>query len=260
MGAARRRVGRGTRPRLIDDPGAGADLAQLQRALGPRTPSAGVPAVRRRGRLRDLRRRRDRAPGVVGARRRGRPARRGGRAAGHAVRVGAVARLGEGEAAPGRSSRGARTPARATGASPCSRASRSGPPARSTCRSCSSIRRARVLLHAEIDVDGTNLTVVATHFSHLEFGSPLQTRALRRGLPPADRPAALVGDMNMWGWTIDAMTPPGWRRVVRGKTWPAPARGTRSTTSSSRRASRWCGARCCPTRGRTTSRSERGCG
>ncbi|MET0903286.1 MAG: endonuclease/exonuclease/phosphatase family protein [Acidimicrobiales bacterium] len=80
----------------------------------------------------------------------------------------------------------------------------------------------RVLLHAEIDVDGTNLTVVATHFSHLEFGSPLQTRGLRRGLPPADRPAALVGDMNMWGWTIDAMTPPGWRRVVRGKTWPAP--------------------------------------
>jgi endonuclease/exonuclease/phosphatase family metal-dependent hydrolase len=79
----------------------------------------------------------------------------------------------------------------------------------------------RVLLHAEIDVDGTNLTVVATHFSHLEFGSPLQTKALRRGLPPADRPAALVGDMNMWGWTIDAMTPPGWRRVVRGKTWPA---------------------------------------
>ena len=79
-----------------------------------------------------------------------------------------------------------------------------------------------MLLHAEIDVDGTNLTVVATHFSHLEFGSPLQTRALRRGLPPADRPAVLVGDMNMWGWTIDAMTPPGWRRAVRGKTWPAP--------------------------------------
>jgi len=80
----------------------------------------------------------------------------------------------------------------------------------------------RALLHAEIDVDGTNLTVVATHFTHLEFGAPLHTAALRRGLPPSDRPAVLLGDMNMWGWTIDAMTPSGWRRAVRGKTWPAP--------------------------------------
>ncbi len=79
----------------------------------------------------------------------------------------------------------------------------------------------RVLLEAEIDVDGTNLTVVGTHFSHLEYGSPLQTRALRRGLPPAHRAAAFVGDMNMWGWTIAAMTPPDWRRAVLGKTWPA---------------------------------------
>jgi endonuclease/exonuclease/phosphatase family metal-dependent hydrolase len=80
----------------------------------------------------------------------------------------------------------------------------------------------RCLLHAELDIDGTNLSVVATHFAHLEHGSPLQTRALRRGLPPADRPGVLVGDMNMWGWTIDAMAPSGWRRAVRGKTWSAP--------------------------------------
>ncbi len=79
----------------------------------------------------------------------------------------------------------------------------------------------RVLLLAEVDVDGANLTVVGTHFSHLEYGSPVQARALRRALPPVDRPAVLTGDMNMWGWTIDAMTPSGWRRVVRGKTWPA---------------------------------------
>jgi endonuclease/exonuclease/phosphatase family metal-dependent hydrolase len=79
----------------------------------------------------------------------------------------------------------------------------------------------RVLLHAEIDVDGTNLTVVATHFAHLEHGAVLQTPALRRGLPPADRAAAFVGDMNMWGWTVDLMAPPDWRRTVRGKTWPA---------------------------------------
>jgi endonuclease/exonuclease/phosphatase family metal-dependent hydrolase len=80
----------------------------------------------------------------------------------------------------------------------------------------------RALLHAEIDVDGTNLTVVATHFTHLEHGAPLHTGALRRGLPPSDRPAALIGDLNMWGWTIDAMAPRGWRRALRGKTWPAP--------------------------------------
>jgi endonuclease/exonuclease/phosphatase family metal-dependent hydrolase len=80
----------------------------------------------------------------------------------------------------------------------------------------------RCLLHVDIDVDGTNLAVVATHFAHLEFGSPLLTGALRRGLPPSDRPAVLVGDMNMWGWTVAAMTPRSWQRGVRGKTWPAP--------------------------------------
>lgn len=79
----------------------------------------------------------------------------------------------------------------------------------------------RVLLHAEIDVGGHACTVVATHFSHLEFGSPLQTGALRRGLPPAEQPAVLLGDMNMWGWTIAAMAPSGWHRAVKGKTWPA---------------------------------------
>jgi endonuclease/exonuclease/phosphatase family metal-dependent hydrolase len=79
----------------------------------------------------------------------------------------------------------------------------------------------RVLLQAELDIDGSNLTVVTTHFSHLEFGSPLHTRPLRRHLPTTDRPGVLTGDMNMWGWTISAMAPSGWRRAVRGKTWPA---------------------------------------
>jgi endonuclease/exonuclease/phosphatase family metal-dependent hydrolase len=79
----------------------------------------------------------------------------------------------------------------------------------------------RAVLLAEIDIDGTNLTVAGTHFSHLEFGSLLQTRALRRALPPSDRPGVLLGDMNVWGWTISAMAPPGWRRAVRGKTWPS---------------------------------------
>jgi endonuclease/exonuclease/phosphatase family metal-dependent hydrolase len=79
----------------------------------------------------------------------------------------------------------------------------------------------RVLVETEIDVDGTNLTTVATHFSHLEFGSVLQAGALRRALPPADRPGVFVGDMNMWGWTISTMVPTGWRHAVQGKTWPS---------------------------------------
>ena len=121
---------------------------------------------------------------------------------------------------PGRPRRAER--ATATGAWPCSRASRSAPPASiDAAPAAAPTRRPRALLQAELDVDGTNLTVVATHFSHLEFGSPLHAAALRRGLPPTDRPAVFVGDMNMWGWTIAAMVPKGWRRVVRGKTWPA---------------------------------------
>ena len=79
----------------------------------------------------------------------------------------------------------------------------------------------RGLLQVELDIDGTNLTVVTTHFSHLEHGSPVQAPSLRRGLPPTDRPGVFMGDMNMWGWTISAMTPSGWRRAVRGRTWPA---------------------------------------
>ena len=51
--------------------------------------------------------------------------------------------------------------------------------------------------------------------------SPLHTGPLRRGLPPADRPAVLLGDMNMWGWCLSAMLPAGWTRVGSGKTWPA---------------------------------------
>ena len=118
----------------------------------------------------------------------------------------------------------------------------------------------RCLLHVELDVDGTNLNVVATHFSHLEHGAPLQTRALRRGLPPVDRPGVLVGDMNMWGWTIDAMMPPGWRRAVRGKTWSAPRARHQIDHLLVTPRSRSCGARCCQATDPTTCRSAPGCG
>lgn len=79
----------------------------------------------------------------------------------------------------------------------------------------------RAVLALEVDLAGTSLHVRGTHLPHLEYGAHLTTRGLRRTLPPVDEPGAFLGDMNMWGWTIDRMVPAGWRRVVRGKTWPA---------------------------------------
>ncbi len=79
----------------------------------------------------------------------------------------------------------------------------------------------RAVLSAQLAVDGSVFHAHGTHLPHLEYGAHLSTRGLRRGLPPTDVPAAFIGDMNMWGWTIDRMVPTGWRRVVRGKTWPA---------------------------------------
>lgn len=79
----------------------------------------------------------------------------------------------------------------------------------------------RALLSVDVEVEGRPLRLLGTHLPHLEHGVWATTRALRRSLPPSDRPAVLVGDMNMWGWSLDAMLPRGWRRVVHGKTWPA---------------------------------------
>lgn len=79
----------------------------------------------------------------------------------------------------------------------------------------------RAVHEVEVDADGHTVTVCGVHLPHLEFGAPLITPALRRALPPADRPAVLLGDMNMWGWCISAMAPRGWRRAGSGRTWPA---------------------------------------
>ncbi|MGQ0831761.1 MAG: endonuclease/exonuclease/phosphatase family protein [Microthrixaceae bacterium] len=79
----------------------------------------------------------------------------------------------------------------------------------------------RAVLAFEIEVEGAPLHVRGTHLPHLEYGAHLSTRGLRRTLPPVTEPAVFAGDMNMWGWTIDRMMPRGWRREVRGKTWPA---------------------------------------
>jgi endonuclease/exonuclease/phosphatase family metal-dependent hydrolase len=79
----------------------------------------------------------------------------------------------------------------------------------------------RFVVTVDLDVGGTLVPIAATHLPHLRMGAPFVTRSLRRSLPSADQPAVFAGDMNMWGWCIDAMAPAGWRRAVRGATWPA---------------------------------------
>jgi endonuclease/exonuclease/phosphatase family metal-dependent hydrolase len=81
---------------------------------------------------------------------------------------------------------------------------------------------ARPLLVSDLDVAGAPLTVVAAHLPHLQVGSLLLTPRLRAALPAVDQAAVLAGDMNMWSPFIVGMTPRGWRRAVRGRTWPSP--------------------------------------
>jgi endonuclease/exonuclease/phosphatase family metal-dependent hydrolase len=84
----------------------------------------------------------------------------------------------------------------------------------------------RALLVTTVDIAGRPFTVCGTHLPVLKDPVWRLRRSLRRALPPADRPAALVGDMNMWGWCVDLLVGGpggrrGWRRAVRGRTYPA---------------------------------------
>jgi endonuclease/exonuclease/phosphatase family metal-dependent hydrolase len=79
----------------------------------------------------------------------------------------------------------------------------------------------RCALHVALDVDGHPLDLVAVHLSsRLPYAPPMQLRTLRRQLPPPDQRTVVVGDFNLWGPAVTAMLP-GWRRAVRGRTWPA---------------------------------------
>jgi endonuclease/exonuclease/phosphatase family metal-dependent hydrolase len=83
-------------------------------------------------------------------------------------------------------------------------------------------RARRAAIVVEVSVGGTPVVVAGTHMSHLIAGSPVQFARLRRALaaPVGDRPAVLAGDMNLWGPPTEALLP-GWRRAVRGRTWPS---------------------------------------
>jgi len=81
----------------------------------------------------------------------------------------------------------------------------------------------RRVLDVEIDVAGTPLRLVAVHLtSRLPHGPPIQLRRLARLLPPPGTATVVAGDCNFWGPGVEALLP-GWRRGVRGRTWPARA-------------------------------------
>ena len=65
-----------------------------------------------------------------------------------------------------------------------------------------------------VDLVGVHLT------SRLPHGPPIQLRRLAPQLPPPGRPAVVAGDCNFWGPGVRTFLP-GWRRAVRGRTWPA---------------------------------------
>jgi endonuclease/exonuclease/phosphatase family metal-dependent hydrolase len=81
--------------------------------------------------------------------------------------------------------------------------------------------RTRCALHVQLDVAGVAVELVAVHLtSRLPYGPPIQLARLRRRLPTRDRRAAVVGDLNFWGPPAVTILG-GWRRTVRGRTWPA---------------------------------------
>jgi endonuclease/exonuclease/phosphatase family metal-dependent hydrolase len=79
----------------------------------------------------------------------------------------------------------------------------------------------RAVVRAVVEADGTPFTVVGTHMPLLKDPVWRLAPAIRAALPGPDEPGAFAGDMNMWGWCTDRLAGPGWRRVVRGRTYPS---------------------------------------
>jgi endonuclease/exonuclease/phosphatase family metal-dependent hydrolase len=79
----------------------------------------------------------------------------------------------------------------------------------------------RSALALRLDVDGTDLEVVALHVSsQIYYGGPVFHLARLRRQLPRDVPAIVAGDCNLWGPAVVRLFP-GWRRAVRGRTFPA---------------------------------------
>jgi endonuclease/exonuclease/phosphatase family metal-dependent hydrolase len=79
----------------------------------------------------------------------------------------------------------------------------------------------RSVMRATLDVEGVPVQLVAVHLSsRLPLAPPIQLRRLARGVPPPGVPAVVAGDCNFWGPGVRTFFR-GWRRAVRGRTWPA---------------------------------------
>ena len=84
-------------------------------------------------------------------------------------------------------------------------------------------RARRVLIFLTLEIENQAVLVVATHMTHLTYGSPLHFAKLRRSLrtqTSTTTPVILGGDMNLWGPPATLQLP-GLRRAVKGRTWPA---------------------------------------
>jgi len=84
-------------------------------------------------------------------------------------------------------------------------------------------RARRALVICQLDVEGAPVAAVSTHMTHLTYGSPIHFRRLRRALHDLGGPASasvVGGDMNLWGPLVSLQLP-GWRRAVKGRTWPS---------------------------------------
>ena len=79
----------------------------------------------------------------------------------------------------------------------------------------------RAVVRAVVEAGGTPLTVVGTHLPLLKDPVWRLAPALRAALPGPGEPGAFAGDMNMWGWCAERLAGPGWRRAVRGRTYPS---------------------------------------
>lgn len=87
--------------------------------------------------------------------------------------------------------------------------------------------RDRRAAHLEVEVEGSALDLVAAHISAFTLVGPnLQLRRLGPQLPPGDtnRPAVLIGDLNVPWPVIRPWVGRGWRRAVVGTTWPSTRR------------------------------------
>jgi endonuclease/exonuclease/phosphatase family metal-dependent hydrolase len=80
----------------------------------------------------------------------------------------------------------------------------------------------RAVIRAVVEADGLPFTVVGTHLPLLTSPVWRLAPAMRATLPGPGEPGAFAGDMNMWGWCTERLAGRGWRRAVRGRTYPAP--------------------------------------